>query len=85
LRYTYYTELVYFTNSANYNKALKKAKTMKRRYRNDMSQSQKEKLSSINKGKRLSQRTKDKISQALVKYWSRLPYKPDTSGTTEGV
>ncbi len=50
-----------------------------------MSQSQKEKLSSINKGKRLSQRTKDKISQALVKYWSRLPYKPDTSGTTEGV
>lgn len=56
---------------------------MKRIYRNDMSQSQKDKLSYINQGKKLSQSTKDKISKSMTKYWSDLPYKPDsTSGTT---
>lgn len=52
---------------------------MKRIYRNDMSQSQKDKLSYINKGKTLSQSTKQKISQSMTKYWSKLPYKPDSS------
>lgn len=49
-----------------------------------MSQSQKDKIAASNVGKHLSQITKDKISRALTKYWSRLPYKPEapTSGTT---
>ncbi len=47
-----------------------------------MSDSQKAKLSAINKGKRLSQETKDKISRALERYWSRLPYKPETDSST---
>jgi len=50
-----------------------------------MSQSQKDKLSAINKGKTLPQSTKDKISQSMTRYWSSLPYKPDTStGSTPG-
>lgn len=51
-----------------------------------MSQSQKDKIAAYNVGKHLSQSTKDKISQSLTKYWSRLPYKPETpstSGTTD--
>jgi hypothetical protein len=57
---------------------------MKRIYRNDMSQSQKDKLSIANQGKTLSTSTRQKISQALAKYWSSLPYKPMTelSGDT---
>lgn len=55
---------------------------MRRIYRNAMSQSQKDKLSAINKGKTLPQSTKDKISQSMTKYWSSLPYKPDTDGGT---
>lgn len=57
---------------------------MKRIYRNDMSQSQKEKLSAINKGKTLSQDTKRKISKSMSKYWSKLPYKPTSGDTSEG-
>ena len=57
---------------------------MKRIYRNDMSQSQKDKLSYINKGKKLSQSTKDKISKSLIKYWSRLPMKPEPSTSGSG-
>ena len=51
-----------------------------------MSQSQKDKLSSINKGKTLSQSTKLKISRSMTRYWSKLPYKPDSSSgsTTPG-
>jgi hypothetical protein len=52
---------------------------MKRIYRNDMSQSQKDKIAAYNIGKSLSQTTKDKISQSLTKYWSELPYKPVSS------
>jgi hypothetical protein len=55
---------------------------MRRIYRNDMPQSQKDKIAAKNVGKKLSQSTKDKISKSLVKYWSRLPYKPSTSGNT---
>lgn len=56
---------------------------MKRIYRNDMSDSQKEKLSAINKGKTLSQQTKQRISKSMERYWNSLPYKP-TSGATTG-
>ena len=48
-----------------------------------MSQSQKDKLSAVNKGKTLSQSTREKISQAMTKYWSELPYKPLTSTSGE--
>lgn len=59
----------------------------KRQWRNDMSQQQKDKLSAINKGKRHSQQTKDKIAKSMEDYWRKLPYKPATStsgGTTPG-
>lgn len=61
----------------------KRHETMKRTYRNDMSQQQREKLSIVNKGKTLSTSTKEKISKSMIKYWSKLPYKPGTSGQTE--
>lgn len=57
---------------------------MHRIYRNDMSQSQKDKLSYINKGKTLSQSTRAKISKSMEKYWSSLPYKPGTEGGESG-
>jgi hypothetical protein len=56
---------------------------MKRRYRNDMPQSQKDKIAAKNVGKRLSQSTKDKISKSLVRYWGSLQYKPSTSGDSQ--
>ena len=49
-----------------------------------MSDSQKEKLSAINKGKTLSQQTRQRISKSMEKYWNSLPYKP-TSGATTGI
>ena len=52
---------------------------MKRQWRNDMSQQQKDKLSAINKGKKHSQQTKDKIAKSMEDYWRKLPYKPATS------
>ena len=55
---------------------------MKRIYRNDMSDSQKEKLSAINKGKTLSQQTRQRISKSMEKYWNSLPYKPTSGATT---
>lgn len=57
---------------------------MKRIYRNDMPQAQKDKIAAANVGKTLSQQTKDKISRSMQKYWQKLPYKPptDTGGTT---
>lgn len=57
---------------------------MKRTYRNDMSPQQKEKLSQANKGKRLSQDTKRKISKSMTDYWSKLPYKPTTGEQQTG-
>lgn len=51
---------------------------MRRIYRNDMQQAQKDKIAAANVGKTLSQQTKDKISRSMQKYWQRLPYKPDT-------
>lgn len=51
----------------------------KRQFRNDMSQSQRDKIAQANTGKKLSQQTKDRISKSMEKYWSRLPLKPTTS------
>lgn len=61
--------------------------TMKRTYRNDMPQAQKDKIAQANTGKKLSPETRRRISQSMAKYWAKLPYKPvtstgDTSGTT---
>ena len=49
-----------------------------RTYRNDMPQKQKDKIAFANTGKKLSQQTKQRISQSMQKYWQKLPYKPDT-------
>ena len=54
----------------------------KRIWRNDMPQQQRDRIAQANTGKHLSAETRRKISDALVKYWAGLPYKPDTSGTT---
>lgn len=48
----------------------------KRQWRNDMSQTQKDKIAAANKGKRLSNHTRELISKALEKYWASLPTKP---------
>lgn len=56
---------------------------MKRKYRNDMSQAQRDKIAQANKGKTLSQETRRKISKALTDYWQGLPYKP-TNGSQDG-
>lgn len=59
--------------------------TMKRTYRNDMPQAQKDKIAQANTGKVLSPETRRRISQSMVKYWAGLPFKPtnaNTSGTT---
>lgn len=55
---------------------------MKRIYRNDMTQAQKDKISQANTGKKLSPETRRRISQSMAKYWAGLPFKPATSGTT---
>ena len=55
---------------------------MKRTYRNDMPQAQKDKIAQANTGKVLSPETRRRISQSMVKYWAGLPFKPSTSGTT---
>ena len=55
---------------------------MKRTYRNDMGQEQKDKIAAANRGKQLSPQTRAKISRSMAKYWAGLPFKPATSGTT---
>ena len=55
---------------------------MKRQWRNDMQQAQKDKIAQANTGKVLSPETRRRISQSMVKYWAGLPFKPATSGTT---
>ena len=59
---------------------------MRRIYRNDMQQAQKDKIAQANTGKHHTEATKRKISQSLTRYWSRLPYKPITAsgGTSTG-
>ena len=57
---------------------------MKRIYRNDMPQQQKDKIAAANKGKTLTQQTRAKISKSLQQYWQRLPMKPSDNGGTSG-
>ena len=57
---------------------------MRRIYRNDMPQAQKDKIAAANVGKTLSQTTKDKISRSMQKYWARLPFKPVDDETDSG-
>ncbi len=52
---------------------------MKRIYRNDMPQAQKDKIAQANTGKVLSPETRRKIAQSMVKYWAGLPFKPSTA------
>lgn len=66
------------------NNLYKNIRTMHRIYRNDMPQTQKDKIAAANIGKTLSQQTKDKISRSMQKYWQRLPYKPDTDSDDMG-
>ena len=73
------------TANTYYNNRRQKHRVMKRIYRNDMTPAQKAKLSAANKGKRLSQQTKNRIAQSMQKYWRSLPYKPTSGTTTQGV
>ena len=59
---------------------------MRRIYRNDMGQAQKDKIAQANTGKHHTPETKRKISQGLTRYWARLPFKPITAsgGTSTG-
>ena len=54
----------------------------KRIWRNDMAQTQKDKIAAANTGKQLTQDTKEKISRSMAKYWAGLPYKPATENTS---
>lgn len=55
--------------------------TMKRKWRNDMPQQQRDKIAAANTGRKHSNETKKKISQQLTKYWAKLPVKPTTGAT----
>ena len=57
---------------------------MKRIWRNDMQQDQRDKIAAANTGKHHTEATKQKISQSMAKYWAGLPFKPvtDTGATT---
>lgn len=55
--------------------------TMKRQWRNDMPQAQRDKIAAANTGRKHSEQTKRLISQQLQKYWAKLPVKPTTGGT----
>ena len=57
---------------------------MKRIYRNDMPQTQKDKIAQANTGKVLSPETRRRISQSMIKYWAGLPFKPDTDRDDDG-
>lgn len=51
---------------------------MKRIYRNDMPQQQKDKIAAAQTGRKHPQYVKNKISQSMIKYWAGLPVKPTT-------
>lgn len=55
---------------------------MKRNYRNDVSDETRQKQSVAHIGKKLSQETKNKISQQMQKYWATLPSKPNNNTST---
>lgn len=52
------------------------AQPIKRQFRNDMSDAQKQAISQKLRGRTLSQATKQKISQSMTDYWNALPTKP---------
>lgn len=54
----------------------------KRRYRNDMPETQKQAISQKLKGRRLSTDTKKKISKSMQDYWASLPMKPITTSNS---
>lgn len=54
---------------------------MKRQFRNDMSDEQKQAISQALKGRRHSEEHKRKIAQSMEKYWAELPTKPDENKT----
>ena len=54
---------------------------MKRQWRNDMPQQQRDKIAAANTGRKHSEHTKRLISQQLQKYWAKLPVKPTTGAT----
>lgn len=49
---------------------------MKRIYRNDMSQRQKQNIAQKLTGRKMSEETKKKISQSMRNYWAKLPTRP---------
>lgn len=51
----------------------------KRKYRNDMSDEQKQKISQKMQGRKLSMTTRQKISKSLTDYWNSLPIKPHSN------
>ena len=58
----------------------------KRKFRNDMSDAQKQAISQKLTGRTLPQSTKEKISKSMIDYWNSLPLKPTTKqpyGDTE--
>ncbi|MBO4560524.1 MAG: hypothetical protein J5705_00955 [Bacteroidaceae bacterium] len=61
-------------------------KQPKRKYRNDMSDAQKQAISRKLTGRTLPQSTKDRISKSMTDYWNSLPLKPTSDnpyGDTE--
>jgi len=82
LSYTYYVDRIYYGVHLNNNNYKHNDTMAKRVWRNDMAQTQKDKLAAANVGKHLTQATKAKISRSMAKYWARLPYKPGTDGDT---
>lgn len=71
------------SNIGNNNNIKNISNIMKRKYRNDMPQTQKDKIALANTGKRLSFTTKQRISQSMQKYWAKLPLKPTTETDTQ--
>lgn len=58
---------------------------MKRIYRNDMPQAQRDKIAQANTGRQQSPQTRERIAQSMREYWAGLPFKPTTAtGSTSG-
>lgn len=58
---------------------------MKRIYRNDMSQRQKENIAQKLTGRKMSEETKEKISKSMRKYWAKLPTRPLTAESEQNL
>lgn len=57
---------------------------MKRIWRNDMQQAQRDKIAQANTGKHHTEATKRKISRSMARYWAGLPFKPISGDTSTG-